>query len=376
MKKLFILLLFIPVFAFAESMYSPTWGFYIDLPEGYEYVDGDAKDRFSFSGPGGAMFDIVVYGNRYRTITELVNDVNRMIENRGEVDLFQYRDKLAAILKLDFNHNDGWGFAVELDSTFSQSSTGTKPMLIALAYGPSAGMDLNLFHISALDSICPAESDRRYPGPITEYSYPRGNKVRVPLAFGGLHATIHENDAAASQALIEREFRLMEHYINSPNWQEAWIRYYRSIYRDSYDRILDAANIIVRSWGGPPSSGEAERRAFAQRALSLVQSHEYERDLSGSDFLNLVSVLTEGRSSCDNRSMLMAIILSRADIRAAMMISRQYSHAMGLVDLPGTGARFESHEIRWLVAETTATVDIGLIAQDVSDPRFWIGVMF
>jgi len=187
---------------------------------------------------------------------------------------------------------------------------------------------------------------------------------------------IYENDAEAAQVLIEREFNILRNYVMSPNWQEAWTRYYRMIYRDSYDRIANAASIIVRSWGGPPSSGNEERRAFAQRALNFVQGFEYERDLSGSDFINLVTAITEGRADCDSRAMLLAIILAKADIRSAMMVSREYSHAMGLADISGSGARFETYGTRWLVAETTAKIDIGLIAEDMSDPTLWLGVIF
>ena len=102
----------------------------------------------------------------------------------------------------------------------------------------------------------------------------------------------------------------------------------------------------------------------------------YERNFQGSDFLNLVTGITEGRGDCDSRAMLWAILLAHIDIRAAMMVSRHYGHAMGLTDLSGTGARFDHLGIQWLVAETTANVDIGLIAQDVSDPQFWLGVIF
>jgi hypothetical protein len=74
--------------------------------------------------------------------------------------------------------------------------------------------------------------------------------------------------------------------------------------------------------------------------------------------------------------MLWAIILSTANIRASMMVSPHYSHAMGLVDIPGAGARFEAYDTRWLVAETTAKIDIGLIAQDQSDQQQWFAVLF
>jgi hypothetical protein len=49
---------------------------------------------------------------------------------------------------------------------------------------------------------------------------------------------------------------------------------------------------------------------------------------------------------------------------------------MGLVDLPGTGARFDYSDKSWLVAETTANINIGLIAQDQSNPLYWFGVLF
>ncbi|MDR3019406.1 MAG: hypothetical protein LBU66_00710 [Treponema sp.] len=379
MKRIFIILLFIPVFAFAESMYSPTWGFYLDLPEGYEYIDGDEKNRFSFSGPADVMFDLVVYNGVYATIKDLVDDVNTKIENKGEVDFFDYRDKQAAIFKLEFGSLSGWGLCVTLAKSELASNqhggSNVRPMLVALAYGP-AGMDeLELLHISALDSISPSKDERFYPGPVMEYSFPRGGITPVTLA-GGVNAMIRENDAEAAQILIEREFQILQIYANTPSWQAAWIRYYRFIYRDSYDRVTNAASALARHFGGSNLPSHEAKREFAQRALTHVQNFQYERDLRGSDFINMVTSVIEGRGSCDSYSMLWAIILNHASLRAAMMVSRHYSHAMGLADITGAGARFDAYGTRWLVAETTSKVDIGLIAQEQNDPRHWIGIIF
>jgi hypothetical protein len=74
--------------------------------------------------------------------------------------------------------------------------------------------------------------------------------------------------------------------------------------------------------------------------------------------------------------MLWAIILAHANIRAAIMVSGNHSHAMGLADVGGTGARLEAAGTMWLVAETTDNVDIGLIAQDMSDIESWLAVIF
>jgi hypothetical protein len=59
-----------------------------------------------------------------------------------------------------------------------------------------------------------------------------------------------------------------------------------------------------------------------------------------------------------------------------MMVSRDYSHAMGLADIAGSGARFEAGGVQWLVAETTGKVGIGLISQDMSNTNLWLGVLF
>jgi hypothetical protein len=365
MKIRLLALFFVPFLSFALPLHSPTWGFSIDLPEGYEYEDGDGKNRFSFAGPGDLRFDLVAYQGTYQSVQDLAADINRRLGNRGGFDLFTYHGKQAALVELDFRDFKGWGLCVEL-----AGGQGTQPpMLAALSYGPASADALDLFHISAIDSIAPSPEDRHYPGPIMEYGYNRGELKRLPLSLEGESALIRENDAEIAQVLIEREFNVLKNYAATPYWEEAWVRYYRFVYRDSRDRVADAASVLARRWRGAD-------RELAQKALAFVQGFKYERHTEGSDFVNLVSAVTEGRGDCDSRVMLWAIILAQADIRAAMMVSREYSHAMGLADIAGAGARFETHGTKWLVAESTAHVDIGLIAQDQSGVDAWLGVVF
>jgi len=380
MKKFFVLLIFIPFLSFAESMYSPSWGFCIDIPEGYKYAGGDGKDRFSFAGPEGLMFDLVVYNGKYNSMLELANDVNKSISNKGEIDLFKYRERQAVMIRLMFAEHEGWALGIELDST--DDSTETRPILLALAYCPSDKKQLDMFNLSAIDSIAPSYIDRYYPGPATEYSYPRGELRRRPLALKGVSAMIYDNDAKASQDLIEREFKIMKAYLNTSMLQDACRRYYRLVFRDSYDRISDAAIEVARNLGGLTRGGtavtsDAQKREFAQKVLSFTQAFKYERNLDGgSDFINLVTSVTEGRGDCDSRSMLFALIVANANIKSGIMLSHYYSHAMGLVDISGDGARFEAHQTKWLVAETTDKIDIGLIDQELSDQQYWFAVLF
>ena len=365
MKRFLLLLFLIPAFLPAAPVYSPAWGFWLDLPEGYELVWGDNRDRFSFQGPQGIMFDIAVYHNVYQNVTQLSRDIEYRLENRGDIAFFEYGDKAAALMELRFGDFAGWGLCVELGGTPDSA-----PLLVALAYAPAEKTGMDLFHLSALDSLAPSETERSRPGPVTEFTWPRGRRVEVTLAGTSLRATFGEHDAEAAQGLVEREFNLMRHYESSPDWQEAWIRHYRMIYRDSRDRVADAVSRLAQSWNS------RDKRDFAGRALAFVQGFIHERDMSGSDFVNLVSAVTGGRGDCDSRAMLWAMILSKADIPAAMMVSRSYSHAMGLADIEGSGARFEAGGVKWLVAETTNKVDIGLISQDMSDTGSWLGVLF
>jgi len=233
--------------------------------------------------------------------------------------------------------------------------------------------------MSALDSIIPSDADKRRPGPVMEFGFPAGQRQETLITGTGIKTLIGENDSEAAQVLVDREYALLCRYLFSEYWQEAWIRFYRMIYRDSWGRISDAVFQLERNWNMTAIAGgniSGNERAFAQKALSFVQGFKYERDPDGSDFVNLVSAVTEGRGDCDSRVMLWVMILQQANIPASMMISQNYSHAMGLADIPGTGARFEAGGIKWLVAETTAKVDIGLISQDMSDVESWFGVMF
>jgi hypothetical protein len=354
----------------ASPLHSATWGFRLDLPEGYEYIDGNNQDRYSFQGPNKAMFEIVVYNGVYQDVEQMANDVNRRLGNSGEIALFEYEGKPAALMDLHFKGFSGWGLCVELSKN---SAAAKAPLLCALAYSPSSGADMDVFHISALDSIAPSDLEARRPGPVMEFGYPRGETREVPIKGTGISALIRENDAEAAQALVDREFNLLRNYENVQGWQQAWIRFYRAIYRDSWDRIANALFRLEREWNADTGAGG---RAFAEKALSFVQGFNYERDPEGSDFVNMVTAITEGRGDCDSRSMLWAMILDQADIPSAMMVSRVHSHAMGLVDVPGSGARFETGGKKWLVAETTDKIGIGLISADKSDIASWLGVIF
>jgi hypothetical protein len=408
----------IPVFALvtllslgAEPLYSPTWGFRLDLPEGYELSGGDGKNRFSFVSPFGTFLDLAVYTDK-DSVLLLAEEVEKKLANRGQKHSFTYNEKETVLIDLDFTTQGAPGgrnarftgralcIQLEQEGRITNPSGGeaqrVKPLLAAIAYGPDRP-ELRDLHFSILDSIEGGEGDRRLPGAITEYLHPRGIWKREKLANSPLEAFFRENDAAAARSVVEREFSVMKLYLDSPLGQEAWKRFYRAIFKDSFSRLEDAAFILERSWNnsvpGPSGEGikpeEADRlgtrseeaAVVASKALEWIQGFTYERDLLGTDFVDLVTAVREGRGDCDSRAMLWAIILEQAAIPAAIMVSRELSHAMGLADIPGQGARFpmedgSNREIRWLVAETTAPVALGLIGENYSEITKWMGIPF
>ncbi|MDR1174431.1 MAG: hypothetical protein LBK83_03015 [Treponema sp.] len=376
---------------FAEPLNSPTWGFRIDLPPDYRHSGGDGKNRFSFTSETGLVFDLAVYQGNYASVEEAASDAGRRLGNRGENASFDYHGKKAVMMQLDFTDNadknsrkTGWGLSIEMAKPETErAASGSPPLLLALSYGHEGDDSLELLKLSVLDSLSPSATERRYPGPVSDFSYPRGKKVMKAIAGTYLDAQFGENDAEASQSLVDREFAVLKRYAASGRWQEAWIRFYRAIYRDSWERLIDASFQLERLWNtGSPETDPAgdddidiQNRAFAGLALEWVQSFIYERDLMGSDFVNLVTAIQEGRGDCDSRAMLWSIIMAQGCIPSGVMVSRDYSHAMGLADLKGSGARFPGGK-NYMVAETTTHVSIGMIAREQSDIAQWLAVMF
>jgi hypothetical protein len=379
----------------AEPLYSPSWGFRLDLPEEYELTGGDHKNQFSFESPFGSYLDLAVYTDK-QSAPALAAELETKLSNRGERHVFTFNGKQAVLMELRFANPSlrntsftGWALCIELEQE-------PNSLLAAMAYGPDKA-ELQNLHLSVLDSIEGGEGDRRLPGPVTGYFHPRGAWIKGKLAGINQEVFFRENDARAAQSVVDREFGVMKFYTGSGRWQEAWKRFYRAIFKDSFDRLENAAFILERNWNnsvlGPSGEGikaeEADRLGrrpgeaanIAAKALEWIQNFIYERDLMGSDFVNLVSAAQEGRGDCDSRAMLWAIILEQADIPAGIMVSREFSHAMGLADIEGEGARFPMKsgnvkETRWLVAEPIAKVSLGLIAESFSELSAWMGILF
>ncbi|MFA6505518.1 MAG: hypothetical protein WCT14_05430 [Treponemataceae bacterium] len=375
-----VLVLFAGAFSTAEPIVSPTWGFSIDLPEGFALSGGDGKNRFSFADASSdASIDMVAYtAGRFVSAKFLIDDTLKRLKAKAEPVEFDYRGRKAVLARMEFTapfgKAEGWALAIELEN--ADSASVKRPLLLMIAYGKAGASANERRYLSALDSLCPSAKDKSASGPVSVFSYPPTGKKAVELFIGSTKTTanIDASDAEASKGIIDREFGLLTTYAKSPLWKEAWVRFYRMIWRDSYERLGNVAFVVERTIASDGKN--ASPRALAEGVLNWVQNFKYERNLLGSDFIDLTSAATERRGDCDSRALLMAIILQRANIDALLMISREYSHAMAGVKIEGVGAKFAYGGGDWIVAETTAKVQLGMIGQNVSDPAKWIGIDF
>lgn len=405
----------------AEEYYSDH-GFAIDLPEGFEFIEGDGKTRYSFGSPDGSVrVDVAVYpSSRFASAQSGAADSMRRISGRGDFMTFAYQGIDAAIGEMDIGAGadalKGLGlFLNDVAPPAGNDGTAAPYDLVLLAYAPAAKYPQ--YHdviVSCVDGLSASYARRAVPGPVgsaVRSTLGPARPVAVTIRFGAasVPSSWVPEEATVAQELVEREYRVLSAYAQTPALIDAAVaRFYRMIYRDaapSLDRLALGMSMAweTGAWSGKPApatlldapatgtpSGQASGapatgprygttanpRAYAEALLGWVQSFGYERNPEGSDVVNPIAAAFQGRGDCDSRALVMAILLRRDDIDAIMMVSLKHEHALAAVDAPGQGARFPFKDKRWLVAETTAKVGIGLIDSGQADPADWIGVAF
>ena len=162
---------------------------------------------------------------------------------------------------------------------------------------------------------------------------------------------------------------MLSSYADEANlWQDAWSRFYRMAYRESAAR-LDRLSLEMTRLVPPDDPTET-----ARRILAWVQGFTYERDEAGTDFIPPLAAAYGATGDCDSRAVVAAIVLQRLGIDSILMVSREYSHAMVGIDVPGGGQRFDFGGKKYLVGETTTKVGIGMIAASMADWSKWMGI--
>lgn len=383
-KKLFYFLLIIfaiTSYSFSEQITDRDFGFSLDIPEGFEIADY-TEDGMSyvFSHPNIPVTLVMklTEEKNAKSAAEVLNINLKKLNASGETDSFKWNGTVCGIsyfsMSLDDNYS-GWAVSapVKIHDYY----------VILLCYAPESKKGCDQFIISTINSLSINNEYLNTPGIITSYAFPPEGSESVLLKIGGkeIKTSLDKSDEEAAKFVIELEYSVLNLYANHKMWKEAWQRYYRMIYRDNAGRLQQTAKNIYDSIypelkKSKPQDADIK---YAQALLSWVQTFGYERAQSKieSDFTSLPASIKGKGSDCDSRSMLVSVLLNYTGIDTAMLISREYSHAVVVTDIPAPGQTFTMENGReYLFGETTARVTWGMMAQDQADRTKWIPVTF
>ena len=201
----------------------------------------------------------------------------------------------------------------------------------------------------------------------------RANRRAVPVNAGGINFTIELDQGEVDTAgyVTEREARIL----GQAGTVTAWGRFFRILYRDALSGLEPLIRHLHTVYPENPGLGGVIQNCLGNSNLGC-SSLPTAGPGTYSDFLDPLQAVITRSGDCDSLGMLYALLLHSFDIDAILLVSEQYSHAMGAVKVPGEGARFTVNGTSYLVAELTDNVAIGLIAADMADPAGWIPVLF
>lgn len=364
---------------FAEPVIDETFGYALDIPEGYE-LTATTNDNLSYAFNHKNLpvtLAVKIYDSTEDAHSVLQTALQK-IGSKDEAGSFDWNKNLCAISKVNFAISDGQefgGWAVCAPTKLKGY------FLTLLCYAPKSISDrCDYFIMSTLNSL--QIGDSKSTGIITDFAYPKQGKQDVQLTIGGkkIKTTIDKSDAEAAGFVVNIEFAVLSMYANHPKKVEAWKRYYRLIYRDSYARLHHVSDDIYKALSTDIKAKYPNntKLGYAQTLLSWVQTFDYKRakEKTSSDFTPLPAILTGEGSDCDSRSMLVSLMLNAKKIPSVLLLSPAYSHAMAGTEIKAPGQTFVNTETNkeYLMGETTAKVTWGTIAQDHADKTKWFAI--
>ena len=383
MQRLFLLFLifFAATQSFAEPITDRDFGFSLDVPEGFEISDY-TQDGMSyvFSHPNIPVTLIMkITGEPDAQDSREVLKTNlAKLSAKGDTDSFLWSGKTCGISN----------FSMQIDTSYTGWAV-TAPVKITgyyvllLCYAPSDKPGCEQFIISTLNSLCINDDLKNTPGIITSYAFPAEGRKTISVKIGDkqIKTSLDKIDEEAAKFTVDLEYAVLNLYANHKMWKEAWQRYYRMVYRDNAGRLEQAAADIYNALY-PDLKMKYHQNAdikYAQSLLTWVQGFGYQRagTKNESDFTSLPAAISGKGSDCDSRSMLVSALLNYTGIDTAILISREYSHAITVTDIPAPGQTFTMENGReYLMGETTAKVTWGTIAANHADRTKWIPVAF
>ena len=366
---------------FAEKITDRDFGFSLDIPEGFEIADY-TQDGMSyiFSHPNIPVTLVMKIADEpdASSSAEILKKNLSKLNAKGETDSFSWNGTPCGISSFTMTLDDnyfGWAAVapVKIDGFY----------ILLLCYAPESKKGCEQFIISTINSLCIDSEYLNTPGIITSYAFPPEGRKAINLSIENkqIKTSLDKSDEEAAKFVVDLEYSVLNLYANHKMWKEAWQRYYRMIYRDNSGRLKQTASDIYNAIypelkKSVPQDADIK---YAQTLLSWVQNFSYQRAATKneSDFTSLPASISGKGSDCDSRSMLVSALLNYTGIDTAILISREYSHAVVVTDIPAPGQSFTmENEREYLIGETTAKVTWGMIAQEHADRTKWIPVSF
>lgn len=382
----FVLFCTIPVLA--DQMGSATFGFSLDLPEGFVVTENTGDGRgYQFKHQFCSVEIIIrIYETkRYQSARLALEDtLTRLSATSTDIDAVEWRQTDCSLAQFQITlagqAYGGRGVAVELPEQ--------KGWFTMLSYAPTSdgrgnnpSFDLDQLIVSVIDSLSIDRGSQFGVGPVTAYAFPSVESVPVQLEIAGrtIITEIGKEDIAMQQFVIDREFAIFTLYQDTDMLIPAWQRFYRMIYRSAYQQLRRPAFDIYASLYDLDQVLQAESPALAlaQSLMDWVQVFPYERNFQGSDFSAPTALLTgETGSDCDSRAVFLAILFHHMNYKTVLFLSPHYQHAMLGLEVEATGAKMKVLDTTYMVAETTDQVAIGQVAQSMSVEANWLSVVF
>ena len=375
-KSIYCLILFFVGISvsFAEILNSPTWGYSVDLPEEFVLVDKNGADSYMFENAFVSSTVILkaYKKEKFSSSLEAMETVMKQLGAEFECAETDWRNTDCIISQFAFNiggaSNTGWAV-----SSLLQDSKG---YVVMLCYTPTdVFYDLEQFVISCVDSLCIDYGSYYSPGPLTSFAFPKGEVQNHTVEIAGekIDFTLNSSDIEADRFVVEREYSVLCLYQDSEMWVEAWQRYYRQVYKNAYSRLKIAAfniyNRLIKT-----CESENPEIELAQKLLSWTQGFDYVRDFTSTDFTPITASITGTGSDCDSRAMLLACLLHHMNYDTCLFVSAEFSHSLFGIVLDKAGAKINIDGRQFLLGETTAQVDIGLVPANMNQTDKWIFV--
>ena len=241
----------------ADIFYSEKYGYYMDLPEAYTLTELEEDETSIFFTHDflPLSFAVKIYEsfssiekneeNSKKTTESILKKVLTQIKSPAETASVIWNEKNCAVASLSFSlgniKNTGYAAAIPLAKNNSTA--------VLLCYTPQEYWNaLNSAVTSTIDSFMPDRKSFMQPGIITTLAYPETYRKKIQLTTGGKNITT-EVDAEAGEAanfVVNREYNLLLNYATHPLGKQAFCRYYRMIYKDSYSRLNQVAKDLYR----------------------------------------------------------------------------------------------------------------------------------